>query len=54
MNVRILESASTFIAITWDIPTSNGGSPIIDYKVYWDLGSASGYFELLASTTNNM
>lgn len=53
MNLRKLDSGSTFIALTWDIPTSNGGSPITDYKVYWDLGSASGYFELLTSTTGN-
>ena len=36
-----------------DLPTaSNGGSPVIDYKIYWDNGAGDGNFDtVLASST---
>lgn len=34
-------TSSSRIAFTWTAPTSTGGSPIIDYRVYYDLGNAT-------------
>lgn len=31
-------SQATFIAFTWRAPVHDGGSPIIDYRVYYDQG----------------
>ena len=30
---------------------NNGGSPVLDYKVYWDNGDGLGVFTLRKSTT---
>lgn len=30
------------IAFSWGTPADDGGTPLIDYKIYWDNGSGSG------------
>lgn len=34
-------TTATRIAFTWTAPSSNGGTPVIDYRVYSDLGNAA-------------
>lgn len=34
------------IGLTWEAPTFDGGSPVIDYKVWYDNGSGSTFEEL--------
>jgi hypothetical protein len=43
---------STQVAFTWSAPSSNGGSAVIDYSVYWDSGSNS--WSLLASGVTSL
>ena len=38
------------IGLKWENGPLNGGSPILDYRVSWDL---AGKFETLAITTSN-
>jgi hypothetical protein len=40
---------ATRIKFTWEDPLEDGGSPILDYDVYWDQGSAIGSVVLLAA-----
>jgi hypothetical protein len=37
-NVVRLNADQTFITIGWLAPSSNGGTPIIGYKILWDAG----------------
>jgi hypothetical protein len=32
---------------------SDGGSPLLDYEVWWDLGAGNDVFELVTDTTSN-
>jgi titin len=32
-------TSQTQVSFTWSAPSSNGGSPVIDYTIYWDQGS---------------
>jgi len=43
---------ATQISIQWDVPTSNGGSQIVAYTIYWNGGSIGGSQprDLLATT----
>jgi hypothetical protein len=52
-NVRRKEAGSDFVTVQWDAPLSDGGTPILDYEVWWDLGAQNGVFELLTSSTYN-
>jgi titin len=40
---------ATRIKFTWEDPLEDGGSPILDYDVYWDQGSTISSVVLLAS-----
>jgi len=33
---------ATQISIQWDVPTSNGGSTLVAYTVYWNGGTIGG------------
>ena len=39
--------------MTWVAGASNGGAPIIDYRVYYDLGSG-GSFVILANAITSL
>jgi hypothetical protein len=52
-NVRRKEAGSDFVTVEWEEPLSNGGTAILDYEVWWDLGAQNGVFELLADSTFN-
>jgi hypothetical protein len=41
------------ITIDWDLPSSDGDSPITDYEVWWDQGSQSDSYSLLEDSTAN-
>ena len=45
-------SSSTEVTIQWTAGT-DGGTPITDYKVYWDAG-INGQVQVAASTTGNL
>ena len=42
-----LETNQTQVSISWEAPANDGGSPIIHYYIYWDLGNGDGNYELL-------
>jgi len=42
------------VSISWSVPVSNGGSPILDYKIWWDAGLRNDVFVLLQSSTGNL
>lgn len=48
-----LSSSQTSVTIQWTVPTSNGGSPILDYQVLWDSG-LGGAFVVLGSSLNTL
>jgi hypothetical protein len=42
------ETTSTQIGLSWDAPNFNGGSPILDYRIWYDngLGGTENFVEL--------
>jgi hypothetical protein len=53
----MVSQSDTAISIQWtENPLSdNGGSPVTDYRIYWDHGNADGVFvELVESTTPSL
>jgi hypothetical protein len=42
------------MAFEWQEPEDIGGTPIIDYEVYWDAGSQGSNFEMLQTSTLGM
>ncbi len=42
-------TTSTTIALTWTDGLSNGGTNIIDYRIYYDLATGGTSFVILAS-----
>ena len=48
----LVTPTDTSITISWDVPASNGGTPITNYKVYWDIG-AGGLPATLLTTTSS-
>ena len=42
-----ITTTDTVIRFTWKEGANNGGSPVIDYTVYYDQGTGSGVFVLL-------
>lgn len=44
---------ATSITVSWDIPTSNGGSAISGYRLYWDQGLGGASTTHLADTLDN-
>jgi hypothetical protein len=50
--VKVL-AGGTFVTFSWSAPTSDGGSPITDYQVYWDAGERDDIFVVLLSSTGN-
>jgi len=50
-NIVRLNADQTFITIGWDKPSSNGGTPIIGYKILWDAGQGGiSYTQIGVST----
>lgn len=47
-------AGKTFVTFNFAVPTTDGGSPILDYKVYWDAGAMDGVFVLLQASTGNL
>lgn len=42
-------TTATQIAITWSISPTNGGTPVIDYKVEYDAGAGNSVYTTLAT-----
>ena len=42
-------TSTTVISLNWSVPTNNGGSPVIDFRVSWDQGSGTGTYVFLAT-----
>jgi hypothetical protein len=53
LNARNLTADISSVTLQWDSPASNGGTPITDYQVFWDLGAQNDEYQLLASSTGN-
>jgi hypothetical protein len=53
VNLSKLSASATYVQITWSAPLSDGGTPILDYQVYWDEGKANDNFVELSSSTSN-
>lgn len=51
--ISVVYLSSSFISITfgWSVPANNGGTPINDYKVYWNGGVDNAPFSILSYTT---
>jgi hypothetical protein len=47
----VISSSQSSITFGWSAPTDNGGTPIRDYKVYWNSGIDNSPFVLLSGTT---
>jgi hypothetical protein len=47
-------AGKTFVSFNFTPPSTNGGSPILDFKVYWDAGAMDGVFVLLQASTGNL
>lgn len=47
--INLLATSASDISITieWTSPAFNGGTPVTDYKIYWNAGVDNGNFELL-------
>ena len=43
-------TASGTVGLTWQAPSSNGGSPIIDYKIFYKTGTGA-YSDLASNIT---
>ena len=41
---------TTQITFSWSAPSDNGGTPLVDYQIYWDNGINSGQHLLKNST----
>jgi len=50
--VATVTSASK-IGLTWDPPSFNGGSPILDYRIWTDNGSISQFVVLAEANVLN-
>ena len=48
-NLRVTEVGSSYVKIAWDTPSSDGGSPITNYKIY--RGTSSGTETLYYTTS---
>jgi hypothetical protein len=53
LNLVKVAASGTFVTFSWSAPTSDGGSPITDYQVYWDAGAEDDIFSVLQSSTGN-
>ena len=53
LNLRKGSATTDLITVNWDLPASDGDSPIEDYQVWWDDGAEGGDFEVLATSTGN-
>lgn len=53
-NPTLVYSTTSTITFEWYEPEDDGGSPIIDYQIYWNAGIVNGPFVLLQNTTLNM
>jgi len=51
INLHVISSSFNSITFGWSAPLDSGGTPVIDYKVYWDAGIYNNPFGLLSSTT---
>ena len=52
----LLRSSTTTqysITFTWSVPSTNGGSPVTDYSVYWDEGADNNLYKLIETSTGN-
>lgn len=47
LNLQKLSSDESQITVMWSLPTDNGGSLLLDYKLYWDMGVQNGQMHLL-------
>jgi hypothetical protein len=47
LNLAKVSADSTYVMFDWEAPVSDGGSPILDYQVYWDEGKSNNVFVVL-------
>ena len=49
-DLEATHSSDTSITIEWNDPGADGGSPVTDFKIYWNAGVDNGNFVLLQDT----
>lgn len=49
-DLQVKASSDISITIEWNDPLYDGGSPVTDFKIYWNAGVENGNFELLQGT----
>lgn len=54
MYPSLVFSTTSTITFDWFDPDDDGGTPIIDFQIYWNAGITNGTFVLLQSSTLNM
>ena len=53
LNVRKSSATTAIITIEWELPATDGDSPILDYEVSWDDGAEDSNFDIIAPSTGN-
>ena len=54
IELTMVYATYTTITFEWSDPIDNGGTPILDFMIYWDEGNTGQAFTLLQSTTTGM
>ena len=53
LNLRKNSASISQITIDWDLPATDGDSPITDYEVWWDSGAENGLYTQATDSTGN-
>lgn len=49
LNLQKVSQSQTHITFSWEANANDGGTPVTDYQVFWNQGSGSIQYEIIAS-----